>query len=325
MTSPIEFPPSLVAAETINVYVFDESTGVLVAIVPVDKTSIERGYFDIDGLPDGKYTFVAWGDSDEDLSRSYEGVQIDDLESGIKKEVKIGVTTLSNFYMVLGTDVLPGDVEGDVKPIRNDFDDLFFAKAEGVDISSSGATSVPFKFVRNANALKVTINGLDKIHMAKGDVKVTRAENEPPLNVFILAKNGRYNYANPIDDAAPTVRYEYQYLDYDIEDGTRMAVYIKTMRLDVVRHTIDPVYMYIQDLNGHNLVEPIDVMWAILQTRDPETGQLLYPDQAAIDLQDEFAINIEVELTETGISLTIYVDDWKIVILEPKIVTEITE
>jgi hypothetical protein len=197
-----------------------------------------------------------------------------------------------------------------------DFDDLFYAVAKDVAISSDVTVSVPISFVRNANTLKVTINGLDKVALAKE--QESRAGVEVPLNVFLLGKNGRYDVDNQIDDNAQIVRYEPQYLDYNL-NGTSMTVYVKTMRLDIVRHTLDPVLLYIQTPDGSNLVEPVDILWAILQARDVFTGKLLYPDQESIDRQEEFVINLNIELTDSGLKISLIIDGWVIIELKPEV------
>jgi hypothetical protein len=302
------------SVETIDVYVFDQRTGLLVRVVPVDRGSIERGYFDISDLPDGVYTFVAWGDSDADMSRSFMGVQLDDAESGEYSEVRVGVTTLSNFYMVLGYDVLPEDMDGDVTPIVNDFDDLFFARAKDVRITSGGSTTVTLSFVRNANTLKIKLNGLDKVRLSR-EPRTREDEDTPPLDVFVLAKNGRYNIDNQIDNNAHVVRYEPQYLDYNV-DGNSMTVYVKTMRIDLVRHSLDPVLLYIRTLDGRDLVAPVDILRAILQIRDLD-GEPMFSSQEALDSQQEYTIDVDFDFQGGELKVRITINDWEIELLEP--------
>jgi hypothetical protein len=302
------------SVEMIDVYVFDQRSGLLVRVLPVDRGSIERGYFDISDLPDGVYTFVAWGDSDADMSRSFMGVQLDDAESGEYSEVRVGVTKLSNFYMMLGYDVLPENVAGDVTPIVNDFDDLFFARARDVRITSGVSTTVELSFVRNANTLKIRLGGLDKVRLSR-EPKTREEEDTPPLNVFVLAKNGRYNIDNEIDSHAQIVRYEPQYLDYNV-DGNSMTVYVKTMRIDLVRHNLDPVLLYIQTPQGVDIIPPVDILKAILQIRDGD-GEPVFSSQDALDSQQEFEIDVEFEYTGSKLSVTITINDWEIEILDP--------
>jgi hypothetical protein len=149
---------------------------------------------------------------------------------------------------------------------------------------------------------------------------VTRAEDDP-LDVFVLGKNGRYNADNEIDTYAQTVRYAPQYLDYNVE-GETISVIIKTMRLDIARHTIDPMMLYVQDETG-DIVPPLDLLHAILSITD-DNGDQLYKSQDAIDRQAEFDIKVKfTEITppdgETKIGIEVTINGWEIILLYPEV------
>jgi hypothetical protein len=320
------------SVETIDIYVFDEETGLLSGIIRVDKSDILRGSFEVTDLPDGTYTFVAWGDSNSNISRSFAGVQMDDLESGETSAVRIGVTTIDNFYMMLDSRDLPASTEGDVEPSRNDFDDLFHAIATGVGIVGGETSVVTLSFTCNSSRLKIEVNGVEAMRAygkaqagdsgfartagtrAGGDVGEESGDDD--LSVFVLAKNGRYNSRNITDDFAPMVRYSPQTQSYDSENNS-MDVSIRTMRLDVVRHHVYPVELYIQDSEGRNLISaPIDILDAILRTKD-DKGTLLYPDQAAIDREVEFDIKINATLeNDTELKVVIIINGWEVVLID---------
>jgi hypothetical protein len=326
---PLDLPyGGEVEVKTIEFYVFDNATGLLVDVIRVPEEDIRRGSVDIAGrLSDGSYTFIAWGDSDADLSRSYMPVQMNDAATNDYESPKIGVTTIENFFLLLVTDDLSEEVLGDVIPATYDFDDLYYAKLPNVTISSGNvSTSTPLSFVSNNNTLVVTFTGLENVpslrkkRLPPSD-GVTRAEGDP-LDVFVLGKNGRYNANNEIDTYAQTVRYEPQYLDYNVE-GETISVIIKTMRLDIARHTMDPMLLYVRDESG-DVVPPLDLLHAILQIED-ENGEQMYRSQAAIDRQAEFDIKVnftevtpdpdDPEEVEIGVEITI--NGWEIVILYP--------
>jgi hypothetical protein len=327
--SPLELPNGgVVVVKTIEFYVFDNATGLLVDIIRVPEEDIKRGSVDISGrLSDGNYTFIAWGDSDADLSRSYMPVQMNDAATNDYESPKIGVTKISDFYLLLVTDELPGEVLGDVIPATYDFDDLYYAKLPNVTVSSGNVSmSTPLSFVSNTNSLVVTFTGIENVPSLRKkrlppSGGVTRTEDDP-LDVFVLGKNGRYNADNEIDTYAQTVRYEPQYLDYNVE-GETISVIIKTMRLDIARHTIDPMMLYVQDETG-DIVPPLDLLHAILQIED-ENGEQMYRSQAAIDRQAEF--DIKVNFTETTpdpdgdvkIGVEVTINGWEIILLYPVI------
>jgi hypothetical protein len=308
--------------KSIKFYIFNQDTGVLTAIINVPESEITRGSFDISNLHDGTYTFVAWGDSDKDLSQSYTPVQMVDAENNTYTSVSIGKTTISNFYMVLLCDPLPSEIEGDIIPAVNDFDDLYYAKIENVTIKGGIATAPPFSFVSNSNMLNIRFTGLENLPDETEEVEsegVTRGDTDLPFNVFVLGRNGRYNADNKIDLYAQAVRYEPQFLGYDV-DKTWVAL-IKTMRFDLARHLIDPVMLYIQNDEGEDLCAPIDILRAILQIEDPETQDLIYVDQAAIDRQSEFRVEIDFKNPEAPskypIAITLTINGWEVILLDP--------
>jgi hypothetical protein len=334
--------PAIKPASTVDIYVFDQNTDYLVDIIKVSKDEIDRGHIDVSNLPDGLYTFVAWGDSVGDNSGIFKGVHMTDPGIGRYVEVRKNVTKLSELYMVLTNYIDLGNEI--VKPGVDNFEDLYYAKATGVMISGDNI-SVPLNFVRNANTLDIDIKGVKNLNLpslsggsrAAESRTATRPDltpvTDPVLNVFVLSQNGRFNSENLIDQNAQIVRYEPQSQRYSIDNDV-MKVYLKTMRIDVIRHTNSPMLLYIQDANGKDLIKPLDVVKSILQIEDPVTGKLLYETQAAIDRAGEF--DIEVEFVKDGpgpgpidpgndpdpeedpkIGVKITINDWVIVYIDP--------
>ncbi len=276
----------------VAVYVFDQSTGRLVTIAEATREDIARGTLALDGLTPGRYTFVVWGGSGYDLSRNFSAVHIADTATGTEAPVAVGTTTLDDFYLTLDSRPATGATEGDVIPADDEFDDLFFANARDVEVAGgdAGTRRVDFDFIRDASVLKVTLGGLGNLPGAS-----TRADGEAPVRVFVTAPNGRYRWDNTIDPDAPVVRYAPPVGEYT---GGSLSVDIKTLRMDVARHRGDDrILLYVQDNTGRNVIEPLDVLEAIMSvggTRNP-----LYPDQAAIDRQYEISAGT-LTLTEGG-------------------------
>ncbi len=174
---------------------------------------------------------------------------------------------------------------------------------------------------------------------------------ELPLDIFVLGRNGRYRWDNTIDDHARQVRYpstnhtytgpstrpqthpethpstspETRHTDPSTRPETRsstrpatdagtLSAEVKTMRLDLARHYIDPVTLHIiNPLTGADLVPPIDIVREILRIRG-DRGEPLYPDQESIDRQYEFPVKIEIG---ADLSIRITICEWEVETLEP--------
>ena len=304
------------AVRDINIYAFDAQTGVLVGILEASPEDIARGSIDVYDLPDGRYTFVAWGGDSDDMSQSFTARHLLDAENHRHADITIGETTLDDFCMMLDYETLPEQIEGDIAPASEAFDDLFFARAEDVTLLRHGTQTVEFDFIRNASVLKVSVRGLENIYPPS----TTRGPRpDQPLRVFVTGKNGRYRWDNTIDPYARSVRYEPPCHTLSTDS---MEVDIKTLRLDVGRHSgEDAVLLHVQDADtGRNLIAPLDILASILQTRSTRSGELLYPDQDAIDRQYEFPITISlgpIGGDDTKIGITVSINDWQIVVLDP--------
>ncbi len=285
---------------SIEFYVFDASTGVLARTIEVGAEDIARGWIDIVDMPDGTYTFVAWGSSYGDMARSFVAVRMENAAEHRYGEIEVGHTTLDDFYMMLDHTTLPTGSEAQIAPARADFDDLFWSSAVDIGVVDRGRQIIPFVFIRNTNVLEIVVTGLEHL-----PAPATRAD--APISIFATGSNGRYRWNNTIDEWARTVLYKRS--AHTLTDET-MGVDIKTMRLDTRRHTADnPMLLHLRDAAGDTIVPPLDILKMIMETRSAETGQLLYPDQAAIDRAYRFGIKVEIEpappVPVTGIELSL--------------------
>ena len=264
----------------IDVYVFDMATRLLVDVIEVGRADIARGWIEIDDLASGEYTFVAWGGSGTEMSRNFD-VNADAVS-------RVGTITLEEFYLMLDSDDIPagstGQDVGDIVPAAEDFDDPLFAMAGDVPI-------VEVDFIRDTNVLKVTVTGLEHLWNHNGNGGTPASAKNQPLDLFVVGRNSIYRWDNTIDPDALRVRYEQPY--HSLTADT-MRVDIKTMRLDIDRHTNDPVRLYVRNAEtGHDMVAPLDVVDVITHVRDAD-GKLLWPDQEAIDREYEFPFEISI-------------------------------
>lgn len=296
--------------QDIHVYVFDLSTRLMVDIIEVGPADIARGYVDIRDLPNGRYTFVVWGGSGEDMSRSFADRHMHSATEHEHSDHRIGTTTLEEFYMMLEYEELPADVHGDIAPATEDFDDLFHAVAEDITIVRSMTNEVAVDLIRNTNVLQITITGLEYLWNYNFVTRAPAADQ--PLHVFVVGSNGRYQWDNTIDYDARLVRYEPPY--HTLTDNT-MGVDIKTLRLDIDHHhSDDPVLLYVRNAEtGADMIAPLDIVSAIRRVRSAD-GELLYPDQEAIDREYEFPIELSI-LHDLSVRITI--KGWELVDTDP--------
>lgn len=296
----------------VNFYIFDDATSLLVRKVEATASDIARGYTEVRDLPAGKYTIVAWGGSSEDLlSSGFMEIEMDDAADHSYRDLwDDDETLIDDFYMMIDHDLLPDpEVLGDLAPKTDGFDDLFYDVAAGVEVKQITNQTVDFDFIRNSNLLKVTITGLE--HLATYNPS-RAAAGEQPLQVYVVGKNGRYMWDNTIDPYARLVRYEPPCTSLD---ANTMVVDIKTLHLDLARHTAaDPIQLYVVNpATGNDMIYPLDVMDAIGQVKD-DAGNYLYQTQEAIDREYEYPIDISIL---ADLSVHVFINDWEIINLTP--------
>ncbi len=306
---------------SVDVYVFDDRTGVLTEIIELSPDDISRSRRDIAFMAEGVYTLVAWGGSGEEMTRSYAGRHMLDGAYHNHTDVEIGVTTLDDLYMMLGYDNAPADIEGDIVPATPDFDDLFWAMAEGVEIVEGGSRSVDFDLIRNTSLLRVAVTGLEHFE----DPADTRAAADRlPLRLFATGSNGRYRYDNTIDPHARTVHYT-AFDHRRTRDG--MSLNIPMQRLHIGRHEDDPVLLHIEQYSGPSAtasipipgILPIDLVSAIRESTDG-MGNNPYGTQESIDREHEFRIALAISPDPDhpgSFRLTMTINEWDVIIIVP--------
>ena len=290
----------------IRVYIFDQSTGLLVKIVRVGDASIARGWVDVD-LPDGVYTASAWAGSSTDMMQAgFMDAEMDNPASQLYKlQATIGHTTLQNFRMMLAYNALTG---GEIAPKIEQFDDLFFAMAQNISVKTGGRNqTVKFDFLKNTSILKVKISGLERLW----SYDQTPAH---PLNVFVTGKNGRYNYDNKIDAYAQQVHYE---PPYTALTASEMDIDIKELRLDIYRNAAYPSLLHIVNpVTGQDMVPPLNIIDMILSAKDKNTGAYIWKNQDDIDREEEFPIEISILY---DLSVSVSVNGFEVVNTSPDI------
>lgn len=278
----------------IRIFLFNRASGVLTAIIPVEKQHILRGWIEPD-IAEGEYTMVAWATSGGDQAAcGYLDAEMTDMaRHTFIPQVTVGSTTLDNFRMMLKTEPFAAGSTGEVIPVNGDFDDLFFSIADEVNVSGSNSQTIDFDFTKNTSRLKVRVTGLEHL---------TRAPAvDQPLCVFVTAPNERYHYNNRIGTYARQVRYE---PPYTALTTNAMEVDIKMQRLDMVYHATNPVLLRIQSRDdGQDMIFPLDVVDAILRAEDAH-GNPLWRTQEDIGREDEFPFELSI-LHDLSVRVTI--------------------
>ncbi|MDR1756591.1 MAG: FimB/Mfa2 family fimbrial subunit [Culturomica sp.] len=294
--------------QDMRVYVFDQSTGLLAAILPVNAADVARGYINAP-LPDGVYTMVVWaGSSNNLLAGGFKDAQASGTNpDGYASPATVGVTTLTDFRMMLAYNTLSGDTISQITPQTVKFDNLFFGIARDVVISGGTGQEIRFDMTKSSSRIRFRIVGIQYLNGVNGPS--SRAADS--LNIFLVGRNGILTADNSVDGNAQKMRYN-PYVR--LLDTNTLEVDIQTLRLVIGQSML----LYIQSLYGANLIPPIDVMQTILQVKDNQ-GNARYKNQQEIDREEEFLIQIVIE---PNLSLRVTVNGFRTEVLYPKIIVE---
>ncbi len=211
------------------------------------------------------------------------GVDGDDLHAGgYLTNAREGETRLEDFKLHL-TD-------------PNNFSELYHAIVEDVEIPDVGDVNIPMNFIRHTNLLRVKIKGL---HRLEG----TRSY-EPPLDVFVTGKKGMYGYHGLMHDDA--VEHIYPSSNH-VEDNNELSMDVHILRMQIDYHDKNPLLLHIER-NRAPFMDPLDIMGALLQTPQYNTQE---------DLDRLYEHNIEIEINQQDLSVTVTINDFEIIHLEP--------
>lgn len=318
--------------QVIKVYLFDEE-GILRHTQEGRGNILTNDYVMNVNVVPGKYKIIAWGGSNEEFRNSFhEGHMYDPAHQLYENGVSIGKTMLNDFRVFLNYGIADNYPE-DIIPTINEFDELYYGAVgvreketseylfEPVEVKSGSITERNIELIRDTNILKVTIDGLQ--YFQKETSVYNRALSDPGaanrtsevLSVWASAHNGHYKYDNSIGEYDRLLRYHPHYVQ---TDENSMLVDLKVMRLDMKRHSAEPIYLTIEDpVTGIRYPsQPIDIVNTLLQARNPETGDLIYKTQEDFDRIYLHPIKIEIG---ADLHIKIFVHNWEVVVLYPEI------
>ncbi len=286
----------------VHIFVFDSETGVLYKVIELTAEQITTGRIPAD-LPPGKYDFIAWGASDDDMRMGgFDDIHMyDAAQQTFDDGVTAGKTTLEDFRMRLG---LEGpDANGHYTPSMDDFSDLFFADNRGFMVTGAEDQTVPLTFVRNSHTVLVRVSGVQYAVPAAQ----TRADGDCPLQIYITGRNASYMYNNDICTYSGVVRYEP--VPRHMADDDEVHSDIKVLKLDKAYHTGEnKIELVVRDKVNNKDIARLDVLDYI--SRMTENGVQLYPTQEDISREREFLIPLSFGLVDGAVEIT--VGDWVI-------------
>ncbi len=325
------------AIKDVRIFAYDAHTGMLVKEFRADDEDIRRG-FDMINLPDGDYFLVGWASSNPDLFQTgfrhvqyvpnpttpatpvpplpvnpepplipdslghpvpMPPIQRDSVAPPTFVPATPGQTTLDDSRLVPDTD----PATGGNTPTNDQFGDVFNSDPEETVIRDSRSPEeIEMDFIRQSALIGVRIRGLDNL-----PTTVNR-----PLNVFMVGRNGSLRADGTVDTSAPSVRYEAYSRD---NTATELERQFQTLKLELTKETTQPMLLYIQDpVTGRDIVSPLNVQTLIRSVRDTN-GNLMYPNQEAIDRESEF--RIQLDIPPSGDRLRISLNDFVVQPLTP--------
>lgn len=250
----------------VRMFVFD-SLNVLVTEVVVTKEEFDSGQVNVD-LREGKYTFVVWAASGGDIN-----------DGGYDIKATEGETRLEDLQLHMA------DPE-------SEFDDLYYAFAEDVDIVRGVPLVIPLEFIRQNNLVRVMVDGID--------YAATRA-TDAPLNVYVSGRNGRFDYTGRLTDDASIQ--EFSTTEYSEADGVG-TFDIRTLRIDMDYHTENPMTLHVETRRGAEVIAPMDIVATLLQSPDYNTQE---------DFDRIYEHPIELRIDPVTLDVTVWVGDYQLI------------
>lgn len=277
----------------INLYIFNDATGLLVRIIPISHEQLISGVYFTD-LDPGSYTFVAWAVNGKDLSQGgYKVVDMKNFETDTYTTPMVNVTTIDNFRVRLQT-----TASGENRiPTNEQFNELYHAKATNI-VVKDGEQTINFDFTKNTNTIKVRVEGLGNLDMQRSTT--------PEVEIFAIGTDDRYSIHNTAGEPAAHLRYQ-RATTYPETNVAQSDIHI--LRLNMELHKAYPIWLHLNEKEtGEPLMEPIDLLSLILKIKDKD-GTLIFKTQEELDRWDEFPIVIKIGI---DLSVTVGIEGFEI-------------
>lgn len=264
----------------VNVYVFDDK-GKYVTEFSNQGDVLTNDYVMRLPLPEGKYNIVVNGG---DFTTYSVGEQ-DSISHSLNETLREGITDISNFRTELKS--IQG-AENYLYP-ANVPDDLYSGLVTNVVSSSDNQHITDVELIKITKKIKVKIKGPGVDNM--------------PIDVYILAQNGRYQSDETIDHNYGILKYSP--VKTSVQTDFK-EVDLKTMRLMLGESPM----LVIKNSSTSDVLYNKNMIEQILLTQK-------YHTQADIDREDEFVFEIVMEANGNNIEITVFINGWKINIVTP--------
>lgn len=283
---------------------------------------------ELDQVPPGKYRIMSWaGSGMGDNTTFFHGHMNDPVTHNFKDDVTLGITKMADFRMFLKYNYAP-DLPEDIVPTVDEIDDLWYGAVgkrnektsvytfDNVEVKSGATTQRHIELIRNTNILKITVSGIKNLNLAlKQSPVITRQAQvlaETQFKVWVTSRNGRYRFDNSIGEYARSIRYTPHYA---VVSPDTILADVKVLRLDMERHTAEPMLLYLEAPDGRRFPnKPIDVVNTLLQARDPNTGEYIYNSQSDFDKIYEHPVEVRIGV---NLEVRIFIGKWEIVNIKP--------
>lgn len=266
----------------IAVYVFD-SKGKYVDTFSEQGDKLTNDYVMNVSVPKGRYSVVAYGG---DFS-TYSAGELTAQTNAINHLLRKGVTDIHDFRVELKNII---EQDNYLHPTQIP-DDLYVGLVHDVLSCPSNKKITDVELIKDTKKIKVKITGIDNINA--------------PLDVYIIARNGRYTFDNSIDMNHGIFKYtsvkslqQTNYLEVDLK---MMRLVLGQSPMLVVKNSLTSEVIY-----SKNMIEQI------LLTKK-------YTTQADFDREDEFVFDLTIKSTNNKVTISVSINGWKIIMVNPDI------
>ncbi|MDD3037380.1 FimB/Mfa2 family fimbrial subunit [Bacteroides sp.] len=264
----------------ITVYIFD-SQNKYVDYISEEGSQLTNDYVMHIPLPEGTYSVVAYGGD----FNTYSAGELDRQMNSLNQTLRKGVTDINDFRAELKN--IKG-AEDYLYPIHTP-DDLYVGLATHAVSAISNKDVTPVDLIKDTKKIKVKISGTNFIN--------------GPLDVYITALNGRYQFDNSIDSQHGIFKYtpintilQPNYMETDLK---MMRLVIGQRPMLVIKNSATSEIIY-----QENMIEQILLI--------PK-----YTSQEDIDRENEFVFEINLKSNENRIEITVSINGWKITNIIP--------
>lgn len=274
-----------------GVYIFD-SRGVLADYGHMLGESGTNGQIVELSVEEGRYTIVTWCGAD--FSNDYEIVALTPSGDFTDRFVK-GETRLSDMRLRAKADGVSDTRTGS----------LFWGALQEVTVDKGvNLVKLDTKLQKNSNLVEIVMEGVGETEAAAGNFSGS-TRTTPRYDVRLSTVAGIYKFDNSTDMSLSA---PYTYLPYETEMiGGDLYLRLRTMRLFVDI----PATLTVTDRVTGNVVYTADLIDLIMQNP-------AYRTQEDLDRTDAYKIVVGHGVTTPSGDITITVNGWEIIILEPQ-------